>query len=500
MSLLLSAPSLAVSTDSASFEVSASTQVVTIPSRYVGFSIEVGSAPLVFLQGGFGGEPRTSFSSLMNRLRRAANNAEGPSVRIGGNSADESAWVPSPTVLPVNTTYRITEADLASYAAVIPTFNGSVIIGTTLLYPYNTALPVAHYAAAVSAINWTGTAAGFLESFEIGNEPDLFAEKNMGGRPSSFGYDDYKKQYAVVDAAFSAQGGRVPTRHVQGATWCSPRWTLANFTDYVTTFNSTLDSISFHRYGTTSCHGAKTSVQALLADKASEGLAASLADFSAEAARVGLPFYVGEGNSVSCGGAAGVSDVMAAALWALDTLFNVAVIGVKRWAFHGMPHGAYSTIVYPDDTAATQVSPLYYGILAFAQMTANLSSVVRVNTLSSSNAAIKAWAVVDGTTKFVRTVVIHKDPSEGLLPANITIVLADGLRGGTATMTRLLPGRDGLLTKWDGGLTLGGLSWSFSSDGEPTGDPVSEKVTPAADGSYAFLLPPYSAAFLEIII
>jgi hypothetical protein len=189
---------------------------------------------------------------------------------------------------------------------------------------------------------------------------------------------------------------------------------------------------------------------------------------------------------------------MASALWALDTLFNVAVIGVKRWAFHGMPRGAYSTIVYPDETAATQVSPLYYGILAFAQMTANSSSVVRVNTLFSSNAAIKAWAVVDGTTKFVRTVVIHKDPSAGLSPANISIKLADGLRGGAATLTRLLPGSDGLFSKWDSGITLGGLTWSSSSDGEPTGEPVSENVTPEADGSYKFLLPPYSAAFLEI--
>ena len=42
------------------------------------------------------------------------------------------------------------------------------------------------------------------------------------------------------------------------------------------------------------------------------------------AAERGIPLYVGEGNSASCGGSGGVSDVFASALWAVDVLFHAA--------------------------------------------------------------------------------------------------------------------------------------------------------------------------------
>jgi hypothetical protein len=198
-----------------------------------------------------------------------------------------------------------------------------------------------------------------------------------------------------------------------------------------------------------------------------------------------------------------VSDVIAAALWAVDTMFNVITIGVKRWAFHGMPHGAYSTIVFPDPTSTTtQVQPLYYGLLAFAQMTRNTSSLITIDTVVTTNPFIKAWAVIDADLITTRVVVIHKDPLPTSSSSNATITIQSSTAATngstTAVLTYLLPGNDGITTRWDGGLSYGGLTWSTSSDGEPTGTPISVPIDSQADGSYQFDLPPFSAAFIEI--
>ena len=135
--------------DSASFRLTSTLQEPIAP-RFIGFSIEVGAAPEVFLVGGLGGSPRPSFAALMNGLRVAMGDAAGPSVRVGGNSADESAWVPTGP-LPTNTTYRIQEADLDAYVAATALFNGTIILDTTLRYP-TPEFAVAHVAAAVKRL------------------------------------------------------------------------------------------------------------------------------------------------------------------------------------------------------------------------------------------------------------------------------------------------------------------------------------------------------------
>ena len=149
---------------SSSFRITR-TPTISMPvaPRFVGFSIEVGSTPEVFLTGGLGGPPRSSYAALMNTLREAGSYPRGPAIRVGGNSADESAWVSAPAPLPLNTTYRITGADLDAYAAAVPAWGGSIILDTTFLYD-SPALMLAHTAAAAKRLG------PLIESVELGNE------------------------------------------------------------------------------------------------------------------------------------------------------------------------------------------------------------------------------------------------------------------------------------------------------------------------------------------
>ena len=164
--LLLAGISAAAAADSAHFALG-DLAAAPIPARFVGFSIEVGSAPEVFLLGGLGGAPRTSFATLMNTLRAASGAARGPNIRIGGNSADESAWVPSGP-LPENSTYRITQADLDAYRLAVPAWNGSLQIDTTIRYARDPSFTVAHIAAARKALGVMDVdEGGLIEAIEV---------------------------------------------------------------------------------------------------------------------------------------------------------------------------------------------------------------------------------------------------------------------------------------------------------------------------------------------
>jgi hypothetical protein len=158
--------------DSAHFALTSTLAAAPITPRFVGFSIEVGSTPSVFLLGGLGGVARPSFATLMNALRAASGAQRGPNIRIGGNSADESAWVPGAAPLPENTTYRITQADLDAYRLAVPAWNGSLQIDTTLRYARDPSFTVAHIAAARKALGVMDVdEGGLIEAIEVRSSP-----------------------------------------------------------------------------------------------------------------------------------------------------------------------------------------------------------------------------------------------------------------------------------------------------------------------------------------
>ena len=411
-------------------------------------------------------------------------------IRVGGNSADESAYIPTGD-LPNGTTYRITDADLDAYVATVPAWNGSLVIGTTLRYQgaQGSALDVAHVTAVAKRVGFD-----LVEGVELGNEVDLFFENQI--RDPSYVYNTHKPEFKLANDAVAPVLAAAGRPVIQGATWCSEHWTTQNMSDYVASFGASFGSISLHRYAASVCHNDKATIEELMADKAAAGLAAALVPWVAPAIAASIPIYIGEGNSVSCGGAKGVSDVWASALWSLDVLFSVASIGIKRWSFHGMPEGAYSTIIFPsgsDDVA--QVQPLFYGLWAFATATANSAEIRAVTTVHNSNAFIKAWSVTDRLGE-TRVVVLHKDPAAS---ANATITISPlGPLNGQATLVRGLPGARGIASTWSDAISFGGLSFASTSNGVPSGAPTSEKISANGGGDFSFALPPASFAILTL--
>lgn len=134
-----------------------------IPADFVGLSQETNEAP-IFL-GLSPSPPNNPFAQLMRNLRAASGGGPGPQLRIGGNSADSSVWWRPAQPLPPNQSYAITPADIASYAAALPLWNGSVVIDTSMYLINNASWAAAHIAGVAAGLGWARVA-----GVEIGNE------------------------------------------------------------------------------------------------------------------------------------------------------------------------------------------------------------------------------------------------------------------------------------------------------------------------------------------
>ena len=304
-----------------------------------------------------------SVATLLRELRALSPGAHpGPVVRVGGGSADSSCFVPVGP-MPTGCGYRITHAALAEYGAFAAReadLNVSYVVDVNFGRSPSPELAAAHVAALGAAGLWPR-----ILAIEVGNEQDHYArltapeQRRSGAAHRWMGYDyaAYEAEFARYVAALRAAG--LPRRRVQGGTWCcAPRRMdqgarvacaggfLGNASRYLRHFAAELSSFSYHRYPTNHCAGGQVTPAELLADHASAAMAEWLRPLAAAAAAAGVAFVVGEGNSVACGGIAGVSDTFASALWALDFLSELSKAGVTLVNIHGGADVIYSPIAF----------------------------------------------------------------------------------------------------------------------------------------------------------
>jgi hypothetical protein len=150
------------------------------------------------------------------------------------------------------------------------------------------------------------------------------------------------------------------------------------------------------------------SIPNLLNDSSSAGLAKGIAPAVAAAHAARIPFRMDEMNSASNRGQTGVSDTFTSALWFLDTLFNLANVGVDGVNVHTLPNAAYElfTITNPHHVWQAFVHPDYYGMMMFAQA---FPPGARLLPVTAPNAPLKIWAT-QGADGHIRVEMINKDP------------------------------------------------------------------------------------------
>ena len=327
------------------------------------------------------------------RVRHLLANLGAGTLRFGGNTVERTGW--SRSTLPQDPRRTIvTPADLDRVFALAQSVGWRVILGVGLAR--NDPAPGAD-AAAYAAANWGES----LVAIEIGNEPDRYASADRNLRPVSWGLPDYR---AELEAHKNAVARRAPGVVIAGpATCCRPDWLEAVVRDPRT--RPGLATHHFYPLWENARDPAHSpTLENLLAPSTMRRVVEIVGPLAEVCREHGVPLSIDETNSVTRGGAIGVSDTFASALWALDYVFTLAGQGVRAANFHvGLGAcGTYSPICLRD--VEQPARPLYYAMLVSAR--ALPGSVVPVAVRTRANVAAHAILRDDGT---LRLVLVNKE-------------------------------------------------------------------------------------------
>lgn len=355
---------------------------------FVGLSVEYPALPAY-------AEP------LPIRLIRDLSPGQRPVLRIGGNSTDRTWWPQRGETPPRNARYALTPAWLQSAKALAVALHPRMIIGLNL------AGGRPEVALDEARALLSGIGREYIEAFEIGNEPDVYglfpwyldrSGRAVYARAHDYSLGEFISEFSRWRAAL---GGEVPP--------AGPAFATFDWTDRLGRFiaaEAGLAIVTLHRYPLRACVTSPTAVgyptvSGLLSDQSSAGFAQSMAPEVAVAHRYGLLFRLDEFNSVSCSGKWGVSNTFASALWMLDTLFELARVGVDGVNVHTFPGAAYAPF------SATHVYPEYYGMLMFSRAFPAGARLLPVTV--TPRGSLKAWATT-GPGRAVRVVLINEEP------------------------------------------------------------------------------------------
>jgi hypothetical protein len=450
-----------------------------VPQGFLGLSIEYPA-----LEPYAGSDP-SSLDPVFEQLVRNLAPGQAPVLRIGGNSADRTWWPVAGVNRPPGVTFDLTRQWLAVTRALAQRLGAHLILGVNLEQDS----PQLAAAEARALINGVGPQA--VRALELGNEPDLYAafpwyrSGNHGvlGRPR--GYDE-----AAFSRDFAGFTGVLPHVALAGPSLSGMMWTrdLGEFL----AAEPHLGLVTLHRYPLQVCLTPRTSaryptIARLLSSASSTGLADSFAPYVALARAHGLSLRVDELNTVSCGVDPSVSKSFASALWALNTLFGLASVGVSGVNVHTFPGAGYELfkISHEGGQWRAAVSPEYYGMLMFAQATPAGSHLLSVSPTGVPGVNVWATRATDGTVRVVLTNV-------GARNHEIAVRMPGKFKD--ATLVRLTAPSASSTS----GVTLGGQSFGAeTSSGRLAGAAVSASVT-STDGRYEVEVPTASAAMLVL--
>ncbi|HEY4826905.1 MAG TPA: glycosyl hydrolase family 79 C-terminal domain-containing protein [Solirubrobacteraceae bacterium] len=453
----------------------------TVPFGFLGLSLEYPSVER------YAGTDPAALDPVFLQLVRNLTPGQAPVLRIGGDSTDRTWWPTPALARPPGIKYAITGRWLAVTRALARALGARLIVGLNL----EAASP--ELAAAEGGALLDGIGPGSIRAFELGNEPDLYATfpwyqtpngRHVTGRPRNY-------DMSSLIADFTTLAASLPDRNLAGPSLGAPQWTrqLGRFL----AAEPRVGLVTLHRYPLQLCYTARSSpryptVAHLLEPASSIGLADSFAPYVAIARRRGHALRVDELNSVSCGADAKVSQTFASALWAINTLFEMARVGVHGVNIHTFPGAGYQLfrLARVDGRWRATVAPEYYGLLMFARAA---PAGARLQTVDGSvSGAVRTWATrsPDGA---IRIAMVNAGGRARRLSLGVA-----GERVGRAELEWLTAPS---LTA-PSGVTLGGQSF-----GEPTYDGLlagrarPSAVAPAR-GRYGVALPAYSAALLVL--
>ena len=466
----------------------------TIQSDYISFSVEVD----VILEwtGRSSTTPRPQFTTLMAQLGR-------PTIRVGGDSTDYSWWNPSGQSYPPYRTrpfrYNITELDVRSIRNGVVSYGGQAVIGVNFRDQGNAQWAVEHVRAIERAV---GVNDSWLLAIEIGNEVDLYP--GNGDRVPSWSPSDYYSEWLYYAQQLREAVPALPDRIFQAATYCCYNEFEDDIRNFLPLASQHMLTFSVHDYPDTT--QASTTLDKQLSDAISQQAARLITNGTASGDLVQLTnsfglsgLVIGEGNSNSEPGVLGVCDVFAgSALWAIDTLFELARVGLRRHHFHSHFQDLRSPVFFESVPAGVEarypsVRPLWYGLRFFAMVKDGEPAIVARQLACSDDERVKVWAVQSANSSFTRVAIIHKNHT-ATQPITVHIDLSQLTSPITDDVYAVRLVGTALQKE---NITLAGQTYTGTKDGLPLGEFVQEVVKRGSDGKYSIVVQPISAVLIS---
>ncbi len=463
-----------------------------LPRDFIGFSSEVPYASRIF------GTPATGVNPVADGLfsNIRASRSGGPTLRVGGSSADQTWWNPTRAPRPPGLDFDI-DATYFQYMGAFARRNASPLLLTLNLVNSDPATAVEYARGALSVL---GPRA--IRGFELGNEPDTYQSltyftdpqgRPVKERPEGYSFTDYLREYKARADILRGQLGPIPL--VGPSACCRPEF-ISGLPQFLAQERSRLSRASLHEYVGAACPGIAPGTpgyptrRKLLGADDMNRIMGGFRTAVRQSASVGKKVELTETNSFACGGQPGVSDTFAAALWGAEYLMRTAGTGIVGANLHtfGRAYSPFDFAFIPGRGWSARVRPLYYGVLLFSRATAGratmlLDPVSRARVREGANAV--AFPTLAG--KRLRVMVLAKDARRGGI---VKIAVPRGAR--VAELTRLT----GRSLGAKGGVKLAGQA-AGSRTGRLSGKRRASRVR-RRDGAYSFRMAPASGALLEL--
>ena len=460
-----------------------------VPRSFAGFSLEYHAVPSFIGRT----RPNPIFARLVGELAKGDNGA--PTIRIGGNSTDETWWNPTGAPRPPGIRNDLTPAWIGTLGAWATATRTPLMLGVNL--GLNDVPNTQAYAQALKQ----GLPPRTIAGLELGNEPDLYTRPRtfaVGARvmvrgqrrPDTYDYGQFRDELQIMRGAL---GAVVPNTPVTAGGFATSAWEDAE-DDILSQPGPGPYSFAAHAYALHTCEATRRRTRAsyarsLLGANAFTPPITRMGQLAAVAAAHGTALRLSEANSANCGGVGGVSNAFAAALWGTDFLFGMAQAGVRNVDFHGFNGAFYAPVEFGlrDGTQVGRVRPLFYAMLLFNRATPKGAQLLPMGP-NPPSATLKTWATIDpaGTR---RVVVINKDTTKAR-----SLALRLPGSGDAARVERLRA--TSVLSK--DGITVGGQGYGqWTTDGELRGKATSERLK-RKSGAFALTMPAGSAALVTV--
>jgi hypothetical protein len=440
--------------------------VATLAPQFLGLAYEKQSLTTSLFSAA-----NTSLVGLFLRL--------GPGVlRLGGASVDQCVWTSNGAG---QTPGQIAPSDVAALAAFLHATGWSCIYGVNLGGAATGATTPQLAAAEVACVSQQlGDA---LLSVELGNACEtygasFFAGSQAGSLSGSWSVEAFEALWQQFRSAILAV---TPTTTFAGPAAASDvySWTLP-FAEFVT--RSQLGLLT-QQY----THGlsSNASVDDLVTPDAT--LATELLDLHYSSQSVDIPFRIDSCAAYDNGGAPGVSNAYASALWAIDIIFQSALNGAS--GIHFQTGGEQpNTPILDNDGAVIGVQPVLYGLLLSAL--AGSGSLLSTQ-LDASSLNVTAYALQNQTSG-MSILLVNKDATQNL---DLSITLPQSMTSATLQqMTQISAGASAPSLSALNGVTIQGATVATDGSFAPT-EPYTVMVSGTSLSCY---VPALSAVLLQL--